>query len=438
MTVVQFPRSAGPVRPRNPDTSIVAALDVGSTKVCCMIAEIVKLKNRPGEGPQRGLNVLGFGHHGARGMRGGAVVDIVEAERSIRLAVDGAERMAQTTISEVLVSFSGGRPQCMAQSGEARLSGLEVGGADMQRAVENALRAFDPGNRVLLHASPVQFHLDDARGIQSPLGMFGESLKVDVNAVTAEPGAMRNLGLAIERCHLNVTGYVIAPYAGARAVLVPDEMAMGCTYVEMGGATTSVAVYHEGNLVYADVIPLGGQHITNDIARGFSTHVAHAERLKTLHGSAIPSQADEREHVAVPLVGERGVDSVHSVPRSMLTGIIRPRIEETFEMLRDRLDASPFAALAGRRLVLSGGASQLPGVRELAAQILDRQVRLGAPRALKGMPEAAIKPAFAAASGLLDHALNPDPVISLPERRGGQAVQSNYLARVGRWIAESF
>jgi cell division protein FtsA len=438
MSVVHFTRAKGPNRPRNTDRSIIAALDVGSTKVCCMIAEIVKLKNRPGEIAKRGLKVLGFGHQGARGMRGGAVIDIVEAERSIRLAVDAAERMAQTTISEVIVSFSGGRPSSTSRSGQVRISGHEVSGADMQRAVENAMAGLDLKNRVLLHASPVQFHLDDAHGVQRPLGMFGEFLKVDVNAVSAEPGAMRNLGLAIERCHLDVSHYVIAPHAGARAVLSPDEMAIGTTYVEMGGATTSVAVYHEGKLIFAHVIPLGGQHITNDIARGLSTHLAHAERLKTLQGSALAGLSDERETIAVPLIGERGVDSVHSVPRSRLTGIIRPRLEEIFEMLRDRLETSPVAALAGQRVVLSGGASQLSGLRELATQTLGCQVRLGMPRALKGMPEVAQKPAFAAVTGLLDHALNPDVALHLPDRRQGRSLASNYLVQVGRWLKESF
>lgn len=441
MTVVQFPpRSAGPVRPRHPESTILAALDVGSTKVCCLIAEVIKAKTRgPGEGQQRILKVLGFGHHGARGMRAGAVVDIEEAERSIRLAVDGAERMAGLSISDVHVSVAGGRPQCVAYSGSTRVASSEVGGADMQRAIENAMLSLNPGNRALLHASPVQYHLDDARGVKSPVGMFGEMLKVDINAVYAETGAMRNLGLAIARCHLNPVSYVLAPYAGARSVLVRDEMALGATYIEMGGATTSVAVYHQNRLCFADVVPLGGQHITNDIARGLSTPIAHAERLKTLHGSAIPSQSDEREHVAVPLVGERGVDTIHSVPRSMLTGIIRPRLEETFEMIRDQLEASPFAAMAGRRLVLSGGASQLPGVRELAGQILDRHVRLGTPTPLKGMPEAAMKPAFAVAAGLLDHALNPDAQILLPERRHAHAARrEGYISRVGQWIMESF
>ena len=161
----------------------------------------------------------------------------------------------------------------------------------------------------------------------------------------------------------------------------------------MGGATTGIAVFHDGHLVFADVMPVGGQHITNDIARGLSTTIAHAERMKTLWGSAMPTVVDDREMVAVPLLGERGVDTVHHVPRSMLTGIIRPRLEEIFEMVRDRLDQASFAKLAGSRVVLTGGGSQLTGVREIAGQWLNRQIRLGAPMPIAGMPEAARSPA---------------------------------------------
>jgi cell division protein FtsA len=206
----------------------------------------------------------------------------------------------------------------------------------------------------------------------------------------------------------------------------------------MGGSTTSVSVYQDGRLVFADVIPIGGQHITNDIARGLATPVAHAERLKTLHGSAIPTLADERELVAVPLMGERGVDTIHKVPRSKLVSIIRPRLEETFELVRDRLAASAFGEIASRRLVLSGGASQLTGVRELASEILSRHARAGFPRPLRAMPQTAHSPAFSVAAGLLDFALKPD-VRLVPGVAGGKRQgRDNYLLRVGRWITESF
>ena len=167
-------------------------------------------------------------------MRAGAVVDIEAADRAIRLAVEAAERMAGVRIGEVIVSVAGGRPRCEVYSGETRVMTADVGPADMQRAISSALQKLDGGGRAVLHATPVQYHIDDAHGVKQPLGMFGQTLSVDVNAVMVEPGAIRNLGLAIGRCHLDIANYVIAPYAGARAVLVDDEMALGVTYVEMG------------------------------------------------------------------------------------------------------------------------------------------------------------------------------------------------------------
>ncbi len=441
MEVVQFPRRArgaargGSPRESRPGKSVVAAIDVGSTKICCLIAEPVAGRHAvASDGARPDLKVLGFGHQASRGVRAGVVVDVGEAEKAVRLAVDAAERMAGFAIGEVFAGVSGGRPHCRTYRGQAPITGHDVAPVDAQRALAAAARQVSPGKRIVLHATPVQFHIDDAHGVRRPFGMFGETLSADLNVVTVEPGPLMNLGLAIGRCHLDVKGYVIAPYAGARSVLVDDETALGVTYLEMGGATTGIAAFHDGNLVFADVIAVGGQHITNDIACGLSTSIAHAERLKTLHGSALPVTNDDRDYVAVPLLGEKGPDGVHKVPRSLLAGIIRPRIEETLELVRDRLAASPAGKLASGRIVIAGGASELPGVREVASRILGGMVRMGAPKAHQAMPEEGRQAAFAVASGLLEHALNPDRHIAVvPETPGGA-----YFTRVGQWIRESF
>jgi cell division protein FtsA len=314
-----------------------------------------------------------------------------------------------------------------------------VSDLDLAALTRQALETVKPGKRSVLHVAPVQYQLDDAKGLKSPAGMFGETLGVDLNVVTCEAAHMRNLALAIERCHLSIAGTVITPYAAAKSALADDERALGVTLIDMGGATTGIAVFHNGNLVHSSIVPIGGQHITNDIARGLSTTIAHAERMKTLWGSAIPSLMDERETVAVPLLGERGVDTIHQVPRSMLTGIIRPRLEETFELVRDRLEESGCGRLGGGRVVLTGGASQLSGAREVAAQWLDRQVRLGAPAQMQGAPDSARAPGFAVAGGLLNYALKPDAACVLPTDLSGDGEsRPGYLRRVGRWLADSF
>ncbi|MCA3556405.1 cell division protein FtsA [Aestuariivirga sp.] len=441
MTVVQFQARSAAKATVAPKGSLVAALDIGSTKIGCLIAEVVPARHRTAESDDKHtLKVLGAGYQLSRGVRGGAIVNMDEAERAIRLTVDAAERMAQRTISENYVNVSGGRPQSQRYIGSVPAQGGQVMQRDMNRALDAALDQVDPGRRSIMHITPLQYHLDDASGIKDPAGLFGDNLALDLSVVTVEAPHLKNLVMAVERAHLSVAGFVIAPYAAARAVLAEDERALGVTVVDMGGSTTSFAVFHDNHLVMADVVPVGGQHITNDIARGLSTTIAHAERMKTLWGSALSSSVDEREMISVPLLGERGVDTVQQVPKSMLTGIIRPRLEETFEMLRNRLDGSGHAHFGGCRMVITGGASQLNGVQEVARQWTGRQVRLGAPAHVKGMPETAHAPAFAVCAGLLNYALKPDEHCELPKHKAKQVerAQQNYVTRVGRWIAESF
>lgn len=440
MNVVPLNGRGGPGRSNSTQTdSIVAALDVGSTKVCCLIAEYTPSKDKAGsEQHTPEIRIKGMGHQVAHGVRNGVVVDIDAAERAIRAAVDRAERTAGVTIDGVYVNVSGGRPGCDGIAAEIKLDDGKVAPDHIEAALQFARTRLEAPDRTILHAAPVSYRLDENRGIRNPVGMFGEKLGVDVNAISVDPGPMRNLANCIDHCHLNVHGFVIAPYASGRTVLVEDERQLGVTCIDMGGGTTSVSVFIEGNLVFADVVPVGGMHVTNDIARGLSTPVAHAERMKTLHGSALPSLCDDREMVPVPLVGERGRDTVTEVPKSMLTGIIQPRLEETFELIRDRMRASGFARLAGRRAVLTGGASQLTGVRELAASTLDLQVRLGYPQKLPGIPEKAKGPAFAVAGGLLDYAVSPDAdTVSWPGMAEPAGERDGYLARVSRWIRDS-
>lgn len=436
MKVVPLNGRGGSGRGSTQTKSVIAALDVGSTKVCCLIAE--HHPSRSDKHPAE-IKIKGMGHRAAQGIRNGVVVDIDAAEQSIRAAVDRAERTAGLTIDGVYVNVSGGRPGCAGFTAEVNLDQGQVTEEHIESALRFARSRLDAQDRTVLHVAPASYRLDANRGIRGPLGMYGEKLSVDVSAISVDPGPLRNLANCIDHCHLNVHGFVIAPYASGRAVLVDDERDLGVTCIDMGGGTTSVSVFVEGNLVFADVVPVGGMHVTTDIARGLSTPVAHAERLKTLYGSALPSLCDDREMVPVPLVGERGRDTVTEVPKSMLTGIIQPRLEETFEIIRDRMRASGFARLAGRRAVLTGGASQLTGIRELAASTLDLQVRLGYPQKLPGIPEKAKGPAFAVAGGLLDYAASPDvETVSIAEADMARRAAGGYFSRVGRWIKDSF
>lgn len=420
--------------------SYFAALDIGSTKICCLIAKTVSPRKTALGGISSRIQVLGIGYQVAHGIRAGAVTDMDAAERAIRAAVDAAERMANVTIDAIFVNVSGGRPFCHRNNAEVRLAGRAINAHDINRVLHGARSGIDAGGRTVVHATPVGYTLDGNSGISDPEGMFGDVLGVDLNVITVEPGPMRNLALCIERCHLGVNSFVLAPLASGLSSLVEDEKDLGVICIDLGGGTTNVAIFYEGRLIFGDVIPVGGHHITTDIARGLSTPVAHAERIKALFGSGLPSATDDRELITVPVVGERGTDTVNKIPKSMLTGIIQPRIEETLELVRDRIKGSGLEHLAGRRVVLTGGASQMTGMDALATTILDRQVRMGAPSTgMIALPEAARGPAFSVVTGLLEYAA--DPQIQLSVASGpGQAIQhdAGYFARVGQWIKESF
>lgn len=411
-------------RPRG---SLVAALDIGSSKLCCFIARV----------EEEGARIIGIGHQVSRGLRNGQIVDIDAASQAILNAVHTAEQMAEQTISEVVVNISGGFGASRIVKAEITLNGRETTNSDMRRVLNQGYSLKESAEREVIHSIPVGFSIDGSRGIRDPRGMFGQRLGVNMNIVAANAAAVRNLATCIARCHLEISALVVSPYAAGLAALVPDESGLGVTVIDMGGGTTTIAVFFDGNLVFTDSVPVGGIHVTNDIARGLSTPIAHAERMKTLHGSAIASPADEREMMSVPQVGEEDDSDSVRVPKSLLVGIIAPRLEETFELVRDALEASGFDKLAGRRVVLTGGAAQLPGARELAGLILDKQVRVGRPLRIAGLAEATGGPAFATSAGLIH--------FSLSERaetlRYGRAVSDEpggFFGRFGLWVREHF
>lgn len=410
-----------------PRNGLLAALDVGSSKVCCFIA-------RADAGT---LRVIGIGHQLSRGLRSGNVIDMDAAEGSIRAAVETAERMCGETIRDVLVSVNAGNPLSQGMGVEMQLDGHEVTDRDVAQVLDQATRMEQPHDREIVHSIPVGYTIDGSRGIKEPRGMACERLGVSMHVITAASGPLRNLATCVARGHLRIAGRVVSPFAAGLACLVEDEMDLGVTLIDMGGGTTSIAVFYDGQLVHVDVVPLGGAHITNDIARGLSTPLAHAERLKTLFGTVLPSPSDDNESIDVPQVGETDEHAHNQVPRSLLTGIIKPRVEETLEAARERLKASGFEKLAGRRVVLTGGASQLQGVREMAARLMDKQVRLGRPIRVGGLAEATGGPAFSVCAGLLTYAVQQqaEKAIRLPEPEPETA---GAFARIGRWLRANF
>lgn len=433
------------VRPRS---GTFAVLDIGTSKVCCLIARAGRPAADGSAAPSAQPRVIGAGHQVSRGLRNGTIIDVDAAEDAIRKAVHMAEQMAQETITAVTVNLSTGAPQSEILGVDVDIGGQQIDDTDLRRVFQHThtvrQNGTGPGggtvgstDRELIHSIPVGFAIDGQKGIDDPRGMFGEKLSVNMHLVSASANAVRTIRAAVERCHLGLEGFVLSPYASGLSTLVEDEADLGVTVIDMGGGTTGLAIFYDGQMMFADTIPVGGNHVTSDVARGLSTPLANAERLKTFHGNAIATEADEHEMLDVPQVGEDEHNAPLQLPRSLLNGIIQPRIEETFELVRARLDDSGFGPLAGRRVVLTGGASQLQGVRDLAARILDKQVRMGRPLRVRGLAEAIAGPAFATGAGLIAHAIDNPSSLTMPSPVQ-QGEPGRFTGRFGQWFREHF
>ena len=259
----------------------------------------------------------------------------------------------------------------------------EVADRDLKRVLNSSLAELSQPEDTILHAIPLNWSVDGESGIRDPRGMFGKRLGVDMHFVMAGVGPLRNLAHCIERCHLDISSVTVSPYAAGLAVLTEDERDLGVTVIDMGGGVTSAAIFRDDTLIHVDAISVGGKNVTYDIARGLVTPTEAAERIKTIYGSALHGGDDENFMVPCPPMGAQ--DELHHQPRTMLTSIVRSRIEETFELIRDRITESGLENYAGRRLVLTGGGSQLNGVRELAEYVFNKRVRIGRPHGILGM-----------------------------------------------------
>ena len=414
---------------QKPKGKTIAILDIGSSKIACFIAHL---------DPHGAVQIAGIGHQLSKGVRSGGIVDVGEAETSIVAAVHAAEQMAGETVENVIVNLSGSHLLSRTVTVELDVAGEGVTEQDIADIIHEGQSSIRSADANVIHCFPVQYFLDQARAIKDPRGMIGNHLGCDLHMITAPVTHMRNIETCVARCHLNVEEYVASPHASALGVLEADEMDLGATVIDMGGGTTGIAVFTGGKNVFSEVIPIGGTHVTSDIAKGLSTSLAHAERLKTLHGSVLPSVQDEQVMIEAPQLGEDEGDEPNLMPRSMLVGVVRPRMEEIFEMIRSRLEAAGVDKVAGRRVVLTGGASQLMGVRDMASRILAKQVRLGKPQAMAGLADAVSGPAFAASLGMLKFATQKSQDDALFKPRRSKLGLAGSGERLMNWFKENF
>ena len=377
-------------------SGLIAVLDVGSFKISCFIAQIM---------PDNTLRIIGIGHQLSQGIKNGNITDIKQAEHSIIAAVTSAEKMADELIDKVVVTTSGGNPVSERVLSTVEISGDSVSPRDIKRAILRAKEQFDDPTRRIVHAVPVSFVIDDIRGIDDPIGMMGKELIADIHLITISESTFKNLANCISNCELDIQDFVISSHASGLTCLTEDEKELGVTLIELGGGITGISSFINGKNVYTDSVSYGGINVTADIARGLATTKEISERVKCLYGSAVSSASDRDTTIDVPQFSEETgrYSEEMLIPRSELVGIISPRMEEIFEMVKTKLAATSSGKTTNQHFVLSGGASQLLGIRELATRVLGGNVRLGRPEYIDGMADSTANAAFSSCAGLINY-----------------------------------
>jgi cell division protein FtsA len=407
--------------------NLIAALDIGTTKTSAVIGEL------SGE-PQRrpGLKILGVGQARTSGMRREVVTHIEETTESVRKAVKEAELMAGATVDRVYAGIAGDHIQAFSSTGVVAVGGEEVGPQDVDRVHEVARAVALPPDRELLHAIPQEYRVDHQGGIKDPVGMAGTRLEAEVYLVTSATASTTNIRKAVSRAGFRVQELVLEPLASARAVLTEDEKEVGVAMVELGGGTTDVAVYYEGKIRHVGVLPFGGLTVTNDLVKGLSIPFAEAQRAKEQFGAAFAQMVDPQETVELPgpSPGQR-----RHVARELIAHIVEQRLDEMFGLVQEELERNQVLDKLGAGIVLTGGATAVPGIVELAQQVFAAPVRAGVPGdGLTGLADSVALPRFATVAGLALY--GADRFLETGE--GASTLTSGLVTKVAAWLKEFF
>ena len=417
-----------------------AVLDIGSSKICCMIGEIDKLGT---------LTLLGQGTHASAGMRAGEVTVLSDFSDSIGHCVQSAERAAGLAITSVSVVLPGGSPRSAFGTQSITLSDSTVSRRDVRRLLDRCgAQALDPALQ-LMQLHPLHYSLDEMRGVADPTGMRGRTLSVDFLTVCATRTSLTNIIEALAMNHLGAERFIHAGYAAGLACLGDEERELGSTVIDLGGGTSSAAIFMDGKLIYIDTVPVGGQHVSTDIARILSTPLGEAERLKAVHGSITPVDAmasapspvrqavelGRSDNITLPGFGDVIEAGGKTIERSLLSAVIKPRIEEIVELLMDRMRAGRMEYAAGNRFVLTGGGSQMTGIADFCAQLAGRNVILGQPRGVSNLAVEETSRSSAAAIGALIHVsrLSEDD----PAERQTRTLPHGPIERLGAWFRDN-
>ena len=422
---------------------VVAILDVGTSKIACLILRFDgpdRSRDSDGNGPMAGqsqFRVIGAATTRSRGVQFGEIAVMNETERAIRTAVQAAQKMANVRVDHVIACFSGAEPRSYGLAGEIELSDNVVTEQEVGRVLSSCDVPDIGTGREVLHAQPVNFALDHRTGLGDPRGQIGNRLACDMHLLSVEGAVVQNLLYCIKRCDLELAGIASSAYVSGISSLVEDEQELGAACIDMGGGATGISIFMKKHMIFADSVRMGGDHITSDISKGLQIPVAVAERIKTKHGGVLATSMDDREMIEIG--GDSGDwdKDRRQVSRTELIGIMRPRVEEILEEVRARLDAAGFDHLRSQQIVLTGGASEIPGLDGLAVRILGQRVRLGRPLRVQGLPQAATGPSFASAVGLCLFAAHPQDEwwdFDMPSER----YPARSLKRAFKWFKDNW
>ncbi|MBI2974414.1 MAG: cell division protein FtsA [Deltaproteobacteria bacterium] len=366
----------------------MVGLDIGTTKTCAIVGEVT----------DDGINIIGIGSHPSRGMRKGVVVNIENTVESVKKAVEEAELMAGCEITGVYAGIAGSHIKGLNSRGIVAVKEKEVRSSDVKRVVDAAQAVAIPTDREVIHVIPQEFIIDDQDGVRDPVGMSGIRLEVKVHIVTAASTSAQNIIRCCNRAGLNVHEVMLEQLAGSEAVLGHDEKELGVVLVDIGGGTTDIAIFVNGSVVHTSVLPLGGNHLTNDVAVGLRTPAQEAERMKQKYGCVLTSLVQKEETIEVPSVGGR---NPRILSRQILSEILEPRVEEIFNLVHQEVVRSGFEERIAAGVVLTGGCAILEGMPELAEQVFNLPVRRGVPKGVGGLVDVVKSPMYATAVGLV-------------------------------------
>jgi len=404
--------------------SIVVGLDIGTSKICAAVGEMT----------ERGLEIIGIGLHPSQGLRKGVVINIETTVNSLKKAVEEASLMAGCEIHTVFTSISGGHIKAFNSHGIVAVKNKEVMARDLERVIDAAKAVAIPMDREVLHVLPQDYIIDDQDGIRDPLGMSGVRLEAKVHIVTGAVASAQNVIKCCNRAGLNVAEIVLAPLAAADAVLTDEERELGVVLVDVGGGTTDIAVYHDGTVKHTAVVPIGGNHITNDIAAGLRTAFNDAERLKQRYGCARASMVSGTERVEVPCVASKGAGTIS---RQILCEIVEPRLAEIFELVQKEVTKSGYEGSLASGIVATGGTMLLAGAVDMADRSFGLPVRLGTPARVGGLVDIIDSPIHAAAVGLTLHGVKRQDR-SATFRVREDKILSKVKHRMSDWLSDFF